>query len=189
MSLLILGVLIWSFVHLFPSVLPGLRQKLESKLGENPYRGLFSLVILGALILIVLGWKSAVPSALYTPPLAGGPATSVLVLIGFVLFFAAQFPGNIKRFIRHPQLTGTLVWGVAHLLVNGDTRSVTLFGCLAAWAALEIIMINRRDGQWQKPGPAAIKFDVIPVIIGSVAFAAIFFFHGSLFGVSPLPGR
>jgi uncharacterized membrane protein len=112
----------------------------------------------------------------------------VLVLIGLILFFASQAPGNIKRFIRHPQMTGTILWGVAHLLTNGDTRSVTLFGGLTVWAVLEIVMINRRDGQWQRPGPAAIKFDVIPVIIGSVIFAVVLYFHGSLFGVSPLAG-
>ena len=188
MSLLIVGVFVWSLTHLFPAVLPGPRQNLERKLGENPYRGLFSLFIIGGLILIVLGWKSTTPGTVYAPPLASGPVSSVLVLIGLILFFASQAPGNIKRFIRHPQMTGTILWGVAHLLTNGDTRSVTLFGGVTVWAVLEIVMINRRDGQWQRPGPAAIKFDVIPVIIGSVIFAVVLYFHGSLFGVSPLAG-
>jgi uncharacterized membrane protein len=187
MSLLIVGVFVWSLTHLFPAVLPGPRQNLERKLGENPYRGLFSLFIIGGLIMIVLGWKSATPSAVYAPPLASGPVSSALVLIGFVLFFASQAPGNIKRFIRHPQMTGTILWGVSHLLTNGDTRSVTLFGGLTVWAVLEIVMINRRDGQWKKPVPAAIGFDVIPMIIGAVTFAVVLYFHGSLFGASLLP--
>jgi uncharacterized membrane protein len=187
MLLLVVGVIIWSLTHLFPSVLPGARDQLVRKLGENPYRGLFSIGIIGALILIVLGWKAAVPTALYSPPLTGNPATSVLILLGFVLFFASQVPGNIKRFIRHPQMTGVLLWGVAHLLTNGDNRSVTLFGGLTIWAILEVLMINRRDGEWQKPEPAAIKFDVITTVIGLVAFAAVAYFHATLFGVSPVP--
>ncbi len=187
MSLLISGVIIWSLAHLSPCLFPDTRYRLQKKLGENPYRGLFSLVILGSLVLIVFGWKSAIPTAVYAPPLASGPATSALILIGFVLFFSSQVPGNIKRFIRHPQMTGTLLWGVAHLLTNGDSRSVTLFGSLTIWAVLEVLMINRRDGDWQKPGPAAISYDVISVVIGLVTFAAVLYFHTTLFGVSPVP--
>lgn len=188
MSLLIAGVVIWSLAHLFPSVLPATRDGLVRKLGENPYRGLFALVIIGSLILIVLGWKRAVPSALYTPPFAANPVTSALILIGLILFFASQAAGNIKRFVRHPQMVGTMLWGVAHLLTNGDTRAVTLFGGLTLWAILEILMCNRRDGKWLKPEPAPIKFDVVPVVIGSAVFAAVLYLHGTLFGVPAIPG-
>lgn len=187
MSLLIVGVIIWSLAHLFPSVLPGTRKQLAEKLGENPYRGLFSLVIIGTLIVIVLGWRSAVPTALYAPPLAANPLTSVMILLGFVLFFASQTPGNMKRIVRHPQMTGTILWGAAHLLTNGGSRSVVLFGGLTVWALLEIIMINRRDGKWQKPARAAIKYDLIPVMVGVAAFAVVLYFHANLFGVPAMP--
>jgi len=188
MSLLVVGIVIWSLAHLFPSVLPGTRDALVRKLGENPYRGLFSLVIIGALVLIVLGWKRAIPSAVYAPPFAANPMTSALVLIGFILFFASKAPGNMKRFIRHPQMVGTMFWGVAHLLTNGSTRAVALFGGLTLWAMVEVLMCNRRDGTWQKPEPARIRFDVVPVVIGSVIFAAVLYFHGDLFGVPAVPG-
>ena len=188
MSLLIIGIVIWSLTHLFPSVLPGAHDRLTGKLGENPYRGLFSLIIIASLILIVLGWKRAVPSALYAPPFAANPLISALVLIGLILFFASQATGNIKRFVRHPQMVGTMLWGVAHLLTNGSTRAVALFGGLTVWAIVEVLMCNRRDGKWRKPEPAAIKFDVIPVVIGFVVFAAMLYFHGRLFGVPAIPG-
>ena len=188
MSLLIAGVVIWSLAHLFPSVLPATRDGLMRKLGENPYRGLFALVIIGSLILIVLGWKRAVPSALYAPPFAANPVISALVLIGLILFFASQAAGNIKRFVRHPQMVGTMLWGVAHLLTNGSTRDVALFGGLTVWAIVEILMCNRRDGKWQKPAPAAVKSDLVPIVIGSAVFAAVLYFHGTLFGVPAIPG-
>lgn len=187
MTLLIVGVVLWGLAHLFPSVLTGTRRQLQEKLGEGPYRGVFALVIIGSLIVIVFGWKSAIPTVLYAPPLTASPVTSLMILIGFVLFFASQVPGNIKRFVRHPQMTGVLFWGVAHLLTNGDSRSVTLFGGFTLWAILEVLMINRRDGQWQKPGPAAIKFDIIPLVIGLVIFSAVLYFHATLFGVSAIP--
>lgn len=185
MSMLIVGIIIWSAAHLFKSVAPASRDRIGRKLGENRYRGIFSLVIIGSLILIVLGWRSAVPHAMYAAPLPGGPLISALVLIGLLLFFASQFAGNIKRFVRHPQMIGTLLWSIAHLLTNGDSRSLALFGGFAAWAILEIIFINRRDGKWQRPGPAAIRLDVIPITIGSAVFASVLYFHPALFGVAP----
>jgi len=186
MSVLIVGVTLWSLAHLLKAGAPGLRDRVERKLGPGPYRGLFSLVIIVSLVLIVIGWKSALPRPVYGPPLAGGPIIAVMVLIGLVLFFAAQFAGNIKRYVRHPQMTGTILWGVAHLLVNGDSRSIVLFGGMTIWAALEIILINRRDGRRQTPAPATIRHDVIPVVAGTLVFGAVLYFHQTLFGVGVL---
>jgi len=184
MSLLITGVILWSAAHLFKAAAPGLRSRVEERIGKDPYRGLFSLVIIGSLVVIVVGWRSALPQGVYTAPMAGSPIVGVLVFAGLVLFFASQFAGNIKRFIRHPQMTGTLLWGIAHLLSNGDSRSLALFGGFSVWALLEIVLINRREGPWRKPGPAAIKNDLIPLVIGSAAFGAVLYFHQNLFGVA-----
>lgn len=183
MSVLIFGVIIWSAAHLFKAVLPAQRQRIEQKLGAGPYRGIFSLIIVGSLILIVTGWRSADPFPIYAAPMAGGPVNALLILVALVLFFASQFPGNIGRLVRHPQMTGTVLWGVAHLLTNGDSRSVALFGGFAGWALLEITFINRRDGKWQRSGPAAVRYDMMPIAIGSAAFAALLVFHRTLFGV------
>ncbi len=47
-----------------------------------------------------------------------------------------------------------MVWATAHLLLNGDSRSVLLFGWLGIWALLEIVFISRREGEWvKKPVP------------------------------------
>ena len=147
MSLLLAGIILWFVAHSFPATAPARRDALVAKLGEKPYRGGFALVILASLLMIVFGWKAAVPSALYLPPMGPGIVPSVLVLIGLVLFFASQMNGHISRVLRHPQMTGTVIWAVAHLLTNGDSRSVTLFGSMAVWALFEIVIINRRDGQ------------------------------------------
>jgi uncharacterized membrane protein len=136
--------------------------------------------------MIVFGWKSAVPGAVYAPPLQPGIIPSLLVLVGLVMFFASQMNGNIKRILRHPQMAGTIVWAVAHLLTNGDSRSIVLFGGMALWALFEIIMINRREGPRGTQPPAAARFDLIAVVVGVVAFALVGHFHLQLFGVSPI---
>lgn len=185
MSLLIVGIVVWCIVHLFPSIAPTRRQALHARLG-NGYRGLFALLILASLVLIVIGWRSAAPSAVYAPPLLGSPAVSVLMLVAFVLFVAARAKTNIQRFLRHPQLTSIIVWSAAHLLANGDTRSLALFGSLGVWAILEILLINKREGAWDKPAPVPITGDVITVIVGAIAFGVIVFSHEYLFGVAAL---
>ena len=187
MSLLLTGMLIWIVAHSFKATAPDRRDALVAKFGEQPWRGVFSLVILASLLMIVFGWKAAVPGAVYAPPLAPGIIPSLLVLIGLVLFFAAQMNGNIKRILRHPQMAGTIVWAVAHLLTNGDSRSIVLFGGMALWAFYEIIMINRREGPRGTLPPASIKFDLIAVAVGVVAFAVVGHFHLQLFGVAPIP--
>lgn len=183
MTLLICGLLLFSAAHLFPSAMPGTRKRMMEKLGFNPYRGLFSLIILGSLVMVVFGWKAASPTVVYVPPLQGGPVVSALVFVAFVLFVAAQSKTNIRRYVRHPQMSATLVWSVAHLLVNGGSRSVVLFGGLGLWAMLEIILCNRRDGAWEKPAPVARSLDAVTVVIGAAGFALIWYFHQSLFGV------
>lgn len=183
MTLLVIGIILFCLVHLFPAMLPSVRATLQARLGDKPYQGLFSLLIVGSLVVIVFGWKSTTPTGVYTPPLPPNPLTSLLVFFALVLFIASQTSGNIKRFVRHPQMTATILWGIAHLLVNGDSRSVALFGGLTMWAVLEILLINRRDGAWQKPGPAALKYDLVPLLAGAILFAAMMHFHATLFGV------
>lgn len=185
--MLLTGIALWFVVHSLPAVAPASRSALQQKLGEQAYKGIFSLVIVGSLLLIVFGWKSAVPSAVYAPPLGPGILVSVLVLIGLILIFASQMNGHLKRVLRHPQMIGTIFWASAHLLSNGDSRSVALFGAFCAWALFEIVMINRREGPREETAAASGKFDLIALVVGGVAFAVIGHFHQSLFGVAPIP--
>ncbi len=186
MSLLLAGITVWFVVHLFPAAAPAQRENIVFKLGENPYKGIFSLLILLSLVMIVFGWKSAIPTAIYAPVIAPGILTSLLMFVALTLFFAAQMQGHLRRILRHPQMLGTLVWAVTHLLTNGDSRSLALFGAFAVWAALEIVLCNRRDGPRREMPAAAAKFDVIAVVIGAVAWGLLGRFHLQLFGVAPM---
>ena len=189
MTLLSIGLLVWIAVHLFPSLLPDARAALINRMGEKAYKGVFALAIVVSLVLIVVGWRRADVAAVYTPPLLGSPIIPVLVLVSFVLMAAANAPTNIRRFLRHPMLTGVIVWGVAHLLANGENRSVMLFGSMSLWALASIVSINRREGEWQKPTPIAISKDVVTVVISAVVFAIVLYFHETLFGVPAIPGE
>ena len=156
-------------------------------LGPRFYRAGFALDIVLALVLIVVGWRAAPVDAMYVPPLLGNPIVSGMLLLSFVLFAAANAPGNIKRFLRHPMLTGMVVWAGAHLLVNGETRSVILFGGLGAWAIIAMLSINRRDGAWEKPVAVPFSRDLMTIVASTILFAIVVYFHEAVIGVSPLP--
>ena len=183
MGVLIAGVVLWSTVHLFPSVASGLRSTMIDRLGSNSYRGLFALLILSALAMIIIGWKTATPHSVYIPLIPPGLVASTMMLAAFILFVAAQSKTNIKRYIRHPQLTAVALWAIAHLLANGESRSIILFGGFGAWAVLSMALINRRDGAREKPAPVSAMGDVLVGVIGIIGFAAVTYFHRSLFGV------
>ncbi len=148
-----------------------------------PYKGIFALIILSSVALIVFGWQSTVPEYLYNPPIWGRHITFVLVLLTFILFVAAKRNTSIKRYLRHPQLTGLVLWSIGHLFANGDNRSVILFTTLGLWAIVEMIMISKREGTWQRPEPAPMKSDVITVIGGFVLYAVLMFVHPYLTGI------
>jgi uncharacterized membrane protein len=186
MSLLITGLALWSLLHFLPAAEIGLRQSLISKIGENPYKGVFTLLMFLSIYLMVVGWKSTIPELAYAPPAWGRHATSLLVLIAFVLLLAPYSSNNFKRILRHPQLTGIACWGVGHLLSNGEMRSIVLFAGMTLWAFIEILLINRRDGASSKPESVPVKNDIILIFAGGVIYAMFLFAHQWLFGVSPM---
>lgn len=175
--LLSLGVLLWALTHLFVSIGAAARAQLIGRIGPGPYKGLFSLVLVLALLLIVVGWRAMAPVSLYVPPLALRHLTLLLVPIAVVLFLSARLPTDIKRIIRHPQLTGVKLWALAHLLSNGETRSVILFTGLLAWGVLEVIFINRRDGAWTKPAPVGLPRTLVSAAIGLAIAVLLMFAH------------
>ena len=184
---LVSGVVLWAAIHFVPSVLPGVRSNLVSALGEKPYRGVFALVVLIALVMIVGGWRASTPTALYAPPSWGPDFAFLLMFVAIVLFGAAHAKTNIKRFIRHPQLTGVLFWSIAHIVSNGDSRSLILFAGLGLWSGIEMSLINRREGAWVKPERASFRSEAIGATVGVVVFLVLIALHPYFAGVSPLP--
>jgi uncharacterized membrane protein len=104
--------------------------------------------------------------------------------ISIFLFGAAQRKSAVKRFIRHPQLTGLLLWSLAHLLANGEQRSLVLFGGLGVWALLEMVLISRRDGEWVKEESPPMSRDLIGAVIAAVLMVVLIFLHPYFTGVS-----
>lgn len=187
MSYLLLGVILWSLTHLSPAVPALVRFGLTERLGKAAYTGVFSLLILASLALMIVGWKATADSAAFTPPAWGGPLNLLFMIVASILFIAPYPPNNIRRTLRHPQLMSVMLWGLGHVLVSGQQRSLILFGGLAVWAVLEMKLINRRDGAWSKPERASRMADLRLALAGLGFFAVFIFTHQALFGVSAIP--
>ena len=187
MTWLITGIAVFTLVHLSSSALPALRTALQSSMGTNAYRGIYAALVLAGLVMIVLGWRSTMPTAVYAPPTWGPTLAFLLMFVAVVLFGASHARTNIKRLVRHPQLSAVLLWSIAHLSANGDSRSLVLFGSLGAWSLIDMAFINRRDGEWVKPERAAMKSEMIGAAVSVIVFLVLIALHRYYAGVSPLP--
>jgi len=177
MWLLLIGVLLFCLTHLVPSIIPGVKAGLVSTLNDNGYKGVFSLALVMGIACIVLGWRSADVTFVYQPdPALRGLALGLIVL-AFLLMVAASRQTRLKHFVRHPQLTGLLLWACGHLLLNGDNRSLVLFGALAVWSCVEIITINRREGTWIKSDVPTWGSEVVTGVITGVVIIVLLALH------------
>jgi uncharacterized membrane protein len=51
---------------------------------------------------------------------------------------------GITRVTRHPRLCGITLWGIAHLLVNGNLAALIMFGALLVTAVNGMVSIDRK---------------------------------------------
>ncbi|MEM6709207.1 MAG: NnrU family protein [Pseudomonadota bacterium] len=181
MVLLLGGVLLWYAGHLFKRVLPGVRASMG-----NAGRGLVAVLVGGGLVLMIIGYRGSTFEPVYLPPTWGWHLNNLLMIFAVILLGMGSSKGKLRAALRHPMLTGVLVWAIAHLLVNGDLASLVLFGGLGVWGVLEMIVINVADGPWERPESGPISGDTRLLVIGLVLYAIIVAVHSWL-GVSPFP--
>lgn len=141
MILLIAGLALWAAAHLWKRVAPEHRAGFGDK-----GKGFVALGAFAGIVLMIIGYRSADGAVYWGRSAALVGINNLLMIIAFYLFAASGKGTRITRMIRHPQLTAIVVWAGAHLLVNGDTPSFVLFGGLAIWAIVEMVVINRAQG-------------------------------------------
>jgi uncharacterized membrane protein len=182
MTLLILGLLLWAGAHYFKRALPAQR----AAMGEKG-KGVVTVVLVGALILMIVGYRSAEFIPVWNPPAFLNGINNLAMLLAFWVFGssaakgAKAWPANKTR---HPQLLAVKIWAAAHLLVNGDLASIILFGGMLAWAVGSVIIINRAVPEWTAPAHAGAKTYIRLAVISLVLFTLTAGVHVAL-GVNP----
>lgn len=190
MTLLILGLILFLGSHSVRIVAEPWRRATIAKIGPGAWKGVYSLLALAGFVLLVIGYADArlSPATLYQPPSWTRHAAALLTLPAFMLLAAAYVPGTrIKRRVGHPMVLGVKFWAIAHLIANGRTADVLLFGAFLAWAVVDYVSARRRDrlaGVTYPAGP--LSRDLSAVGAGLLVwFAFAFWLHRALIGVAP----
>jgi uncharacterized membrane protein len=179
MTLLILGLILYSGSHLFKRLLPDRRAAMG-----DAGKGLVALVSLAGIVLMVIGYRAAPYIEVWSPPRFLIHVNNLLMVIAVFLLGVGNVWGVVRTKLRHPMLGAVKVWALAHLLVNGDVASIVLFGGMLAWAVISLIMINRAERVWLRPEVGPLRNDLIYGVVSLLIFGAITYVHTWL-GVSP----
>lgn len=192
MTILIAGIILFLGIHLLRVIKPDFRAAMVARMGENGWKGAYSVASLLALVVLVYGYAVARPVAvdLWYPPVWTAHLALTLMLLAVICLVAGFLPaGYIATRAKHPMVLSVKIWALAHLLANGDLASVLLFGSFLAWGVILRIALKRR----QRAGLLVLRpfvsgrYDLIAVVIGIVVWLAfITKLHLLLFGVAPL---
>jgi uncharacterized membrane protein len=187
MNMLIAAAIVFLAIHFLISG-TRLRDAIAGAIGEKPYRGLFSLASLAAIIWLC--WAYNVAQASGTDPVFYDlghvrDLGIIVVLIAFLIGVPglalpnptavggdAVAPGPVKGVItitRHPFLWGVTIWSSFHLMANGDEASIVLFGsffilALFGTASIDAKRKRKMGSQW----------DAFAARTSNVPFAAAF---------------
>ena len=191
MTYLIAGLLLFLGVHSIAIVAPAWRDGMAARLGDASWKAIYALVSVIGFVMLVHGYglARAEPMVLYTPPMWMRHVASLLMLAVFPLLLATYLPGRIKAAVKHPMLTATKAWALAHLLVNGNLADVLLFGGFLAWAVADRIAVGKRVVQ-RKPmvtGAPSRMNDVLAIVGGLVLYVVVIAWaHQRFIGVPPM---
>src|SRR5262245_57333550 len=184
---MILGLVAFLGGHAFITM-RAQRGAVIARIGEGPYKGLFSLVAVIGIVLIGYGfahYRSTGWIDIWYPPRWTRHLADALVWPAIILIVAAYIPGQIKRVLKHPMLAGVKLWAAAHLIANGDLGSIILFGSFLGWAVFDRISLKRRADAGGPPIPVGgWGNDAIAVAVGVVVYLALAFaFHPVMISV------
>jgi uncharacterized membrane protein len=190
LTYLIVGLVLFLGVHSIRVFANDWRSQTLARMGEKPFKGVYSLLSLAGFVLLVWGYGQARQQGvmLWNPPNAMRHIAALLTLVSFVLLVAAYVPGNqIKAKLHHPMVLGVKVWALAHLLSNGSLADTVLFGSFLLWSVLLFAASRKRDRREQVVYPAGTAArTAVTVAAGIAAWAAFaFWLHRVLIGVAP----
>ena len=190
MGSLIAGLFVFLGLHSLRMVAGDWRARQMARLGEGPWKAIYSLLSIAGFMLLIWGFGEARqhPHVLYAPPMGLRHANALFTLVAFVLVAAAYVPRNhLKAKLGHPMYAGIKIWALGHLLATGMLHDVVLFGAFLIWAIAGFSVSRRRDRKAAVAYPAGtIVGDLLALAIGTALWAAFaFWLHAKWIGVAP----
>lgn len=169
--------------HFILSSLP-VRRGLIGMIGENGFRGVYSLVALATFVWMLKAYGAApyvelwgLSEPLRLVPLIVLPFACLFAVVGITTRTPTGVGGEkllddphpvrgIATITRHPFLWGVALWAVSHMAANGDAASLILFGGLAVLALGGMAHIDhrRREAEGAGWGPVAMTTSAVPFL-------------------------
>ncbi len=187
MILLVLGLVLFLGIHSISIVNEPFRNQAAKRLGEMPWKAVYSSIAAIGLLALIVGYGQARldPVVIYTPPSWMRHLSMLLLVPVFPLLLAAYLPGKIQRTTRHPMLVATKLWATAHLLCNGTLADVLLFGSFLAWAVADRISMKRRTPRETPVALTGPTNDLIAAVAGLLIYVAfVFGLHEIFIGIA-----
>jgi uncharacterized membrane protein len=169
MTRLLLAALIWIGVHMGIAG-THVRDRLVARIGDTPFRGLFSVLSIAAIIFLVRAWSLSPTEPIWFTPDWLRWILVLAMLPAFLLFVAsvsqpnptmvgppgaaAGPPRGMTRITRHPMLWSFAIWAAVHVIGNGDSASIVFFGAflvtaLAGMPSIDAKLARRDPATWQ----------------------------------------
>jgi uncharacterized membrane protein len=142
-----------------------LRAPLVAKLGERGFMLVYSIVALGTLGLAVQLWKAIEPNRLWIAPgwlhlvCVIAMAFAAILFVGSVTapnpalmgMPAGGRPRGVQRITRHPMMWSFAIWGIVHIIMSADSRTIVLASGIITLALFGAAM---QDGKKKAQNPA-----------------------------------
>jgi uncharacterized membrane protein len=80
---------------------------------------------------------------------------------------------------------GVILFSVGHLFANGDLSTVLLVGSFGVYSLLTIVFSSNDMVAASQP-ESTLGFNVLGVVLGSLAYVLVFMFHQQITGMSIL---
>lgn len=181
------GLVIFFGVHSVSIFAISFRNRMAEK-NEILWKAIYSLISLVGLVLLIKGYGEYRLSAtiLYVSPIWLKHIAALLLAPFFIFMLAPYFPSAINKKIKHPQLVGVKIWAMAHLMVNGSSADLILFGAFLFWAVADRISVKRRPVR-DIPHIPENKGNIFITIITGLVLYVVFamWLHEPLIGVRP----
>ncbi len=204
--------------HVIPAR-PAVRGWLIDTLGRPVYFTAYSGISLAVLVWLIVAAAQAPYVEIIPPwlslrwmPLLVMPVVCWLAVSGLSIQNPFSFGGlgtrafdperpGVLRTTRHPILVALMLWACAHMLANGSLSHVILFGLFAMFAALGVIVIDRRRARDMADDWARLSRNTKGLslrlprpwprlwvwVVSLGVYAALLHLHASVIGLSALP--
>ncbi|MDH3975597.1 MAG: NnrU family protein [Deltaproteobacteria bacterium] len=222
MANLLIASLFFIFIHLFISG-TALRKILLNMMGGTAFKAAFALLSLIGVVWMSVAYGRAPHMELWGDLPAIKPVTAFAMFIAFLFVVAGVSTASptaiggemlltgeepargILRVTRHPVMWGTSLWGLVHLMANGDGASLIFFGSLLFLSLMGPLLIDRKrmklsKRRWDRFAAKTSSFPFIAILQkrnrlklkeiglgrfvgGMVVFSLFLYFHAMLFGV------